>query len=168
MSVGELAMTLRIWLVAVCCSRASVATRCKSAYDGAGGASVWGRWRGVPHSPQNFIVGRFSCWHRGHVMQGLPAAGAAKGRNRGPRLPARDSHGQEHGHTGYAARGSHNRASPVAALNQRLPLYLGTVALLSGVRSLPPLLDSRPFERSPEGDDERLQRDRTATPSIRT
>src|SRR5215469_14987159 len=88
-------MTRRISAVAVCCSRASVATRCKSAYDGAGGASSWGRWRGVPHSPQSFIVGRLSCWHRGHVIQDLPLAGATEGRNRGPRLPARDSRGQE-------------------------------------------------------------------------
>src|SRR5215467_13643519 len=72
-SVGERLITRRTSLVAVCCSRASVAERCKSAYDGAGGASVWGRWRGVPHSPQNFIAGRFSCWHRGHVMPEPPS-----------------------------------------------------------------------------------------------
>src|SRR5215831_5687130 len=30
-------------------------------------------------------------------MPGLPAAGTAKGRNRGPRLTARESPGQEHG-----------------------------------------------------------------------
>src|SRR5215469_873421 len=72
-SVGERLITRRTSLVAVCCSRASVAERCKSAYDGAGGASVWGRWRGVPHSPQNFIVGRFSYWHPGHVMPEPPS-----------------------------------------------------------------------------------------------
>src|SRR5262249_49625399 len=31
--------------------------------------------------------------------EALPAAGSAKGRNRGPRLPARDSRGQGHRHT---------------------------------------------------------------------
>src|SRR5215470_5809697 len=34
----------------------------------------------------------------------LPAVGAAKGRNRGPRLTARDSHGQEYRPTGGATR----------------------------------------------------------------
>src|SRR5262245_10632543 len=33
---------------------------------------------------------------------GASQAGSAKGRNRGPRLTARDSHGQEHGHRGHA------------------------------------------------------------------
>src|SRR5262249_41120323 len=102
MSEGELEMIRRISPVAVCCSRASVRERCTSAYDGAGWAPPWGRWRGVPHSPQNFIVGRFSCWHLGHVMPDLPAAGAAEGRNRGPRLTARDLYGQEHDHTSHA------------------------------------------------------------------
>src|SRR5262249_10007892 len=79
MSVGDVLIIFRMSAVAVCCSKASVATRCKSAYDGADGASAWGRWRGVPHSPQNFIVGRFSCLHRGHVMQGLPGGRVGEG-----------------------------------------------------------------------------------------
>src|SRR5262249_60137744 len=74
MSVGDVLIIFRMSAVAVCCSKASVATRCKSAYDGADGASAWGRWRGVPHSPQNFIVGRFSCLHRGHVMPKPPGS----------------------------------------------------------------------------------------------
>src|SRR5215470_586036 len=73
MSEGELEMIRRISPVAVCCSRASVRERCTSAYDGAGWAPPWGRWRGVPHSPQNFIVGRFLCWHPGHVMPEPPS-----------------------------------------------------------------------------------------------
>src|SRR5262249_977084 len=73
MSEGELEMIRRISPVAVCCSRASVRERCTSAYDGAGWAPPWGCWRGVPHSPQNFIVGRFSCWHLGHVMPEPPS-----------------------------------------------------------------------------------------------
>src|SRR5262245_22116827 len=52
-SVGELLMTRRISLVAVCCPRASVIERCKSAYDGSGWAPPARRWRGVPHSEQN-------------------------------------------------------------------------------------------------------------------
>src|SRR5215813_1326028 len=36
------------------------------------------------------------------------------------------------------------------------------------LRSPQPLLDSRPFERSPEGEDERPYRDRTAPPTART
>src|SRR5215469_7914610 len=78
--VGELLMTPRISAVAVCCSRASLRERCTSAYDGAGWTSPWWRWRGVPHSPQNFIVGRFSCWHRGHVMP-EPPSGRGVGRS---------------------------------------------------------------------------------------
>src|SRR5262249_38774512 len=73
----------------------------RSAYD-RGVRSI--RSKGAPHSPQNSIVGRFSCWHQGHVMPEPPAAGSAKGRNRGPRLTARDLHGQGHGHTGHVFR----------------------------------------------------------------
>ena len=64
-SVGELQMTRRISPVAVCCSSASLRALVISAYDGAGGP-LGVAVRGVPHSPQNFACGRFSCWHRGH------------------------------------------------------------------------------------------------------
>jgi len=62
-------MTRRISAVAVCCSNASIRERCKSSYGGAGWALPSGRRRGVPHSSQNLAPARFSCWHRGHVMQ---------------------------------------------------------------------------------------------------
>ena len=33
----------------------------------------WPRARGVPHAPQNFACGRFSCWHRGQgIWSGSP------------------------------------------------------------------------------------------------
>ena len=35
------------------------------------------RARGVAHSSQNFAPGRFSCWHRGHVMRNLLGLGRA-------------------------------------------------------------------------------------------
>ena len=64
------AMAPRISAVAVCCSRDSVSARLRlstsllrSAYDCAVGLTPL---QGLPHSPQNFIVGAFSCWHRGH------------------------------------------------------------------------------------------------------
>src|ERR1700730_2431542 len=63
----------RIWLVAVCCSRASVRTRFRSTYDGSGeGVSLVGLRR-VPHSPQNFWPSGFWCWHRGHCMLRPPS-----------------------------------------------------------------------------------------------
>src|SRR5215472_11808689 len=93
-SNAERLITLRISEVAVCWSTASVKERCKSAYDGAGWALPSGRRRGAPHSEQNLWCEGFSCWHRGHVIRSLPAAGAAKGRDGGPRLTARVSRGQ--------------------------------------------------------------------------
>src|SRR5215470_5055375 len=153
MSPGELLMTRRISLVAVCCSCASVKERCKSAYGGAGWALPSGCRKGVPHASQNFAAARFSCWHRGHVMPEPPSGRSAKGRNRGPRLTAWDSHGQEHGHRGHAwgwrvpARGSHTCASRLPTVNQVVPLHLGKVAPTFWVRSLPPLLDSPRFEQ---------------------
>src|SRR5262245_52352077 len=50
---------------------ASVKERSTSEYDGAGWTPS-GFFRGVPHSPQNFIVARFSCWHWGHIMPEPP------------------------------------------------------------------------------------------------
>src|SRR5215472_2733122 len=97
-------MTWRISLVAVFCSLASVSlcrspwiSSFSSAYD-RGAASL----TGAPHSRQDLACAGLSCWHRGHFIPGLPAAGSAEGRNRGPRLTARDSHGQEHGLHGVA------------------------------------------------------------------
>src|SRR5215831_1672513 len=100
-SVGELLIIPRISAVAACWSRASLKER-SSSTQGDDGSLLLGSLKGVPHSSQNFAAARFSCWHRGHVMQSLPAAGSAEGRNRGPRLTARYSHGQEHGHEGHA------------------------------------------------------------------
>ena len=76
-SAGELEMTRRIWLVAACCSKASVRA-CRrlssslvgSAYDRAVGLAPV---RGAPHSPQNFCPLGFSCWHRGQgIWSGPP------------------------------------------------------------------------------------------------
>src|SRR5215813_9075695 len=101
-------MTWRISLVAVFCSLASVSlcrspwiSSFSSAYD-RGAASL----TGAPHSRQDLACAGLSCWHRGHFIPGLPAAGSAEGRNRGPRLTARDSLGQEHGHTERGHTGS--------------------------------------------------------------
>ena len=55
----------RISAVAVCCCSASLRALVISAYDG-GGEPIGLAVRGVPHSPQNLILGAFSCWHRGH------------------------------------------------------------------------------------------------------
>src|SRR5215470_6540200 len=92
-------MTWRISLVAVFCSLASVSlcrspwiSSFSSAYDREAASLT-----GAPHSRQDLACAGLSCWHRGHFIPGLPAAGSAEGRNRGPRLTARDSHGQEHG-----------------------------------------------------------------------
>jgi hypothetical protein len=73
--VGELEMTRRISLVAVCCSSASLRALVISAHDGAGrplGLAV----RGVPHTPQNFILGACSCWHPGQGMLASPESGS--------------------------------------------------------------------------------------------
>src|SRR5262245_40228759 len=78
-SVGELEMMRRISAVAVCCSRASIAERCTSAYDGAGWVFASGCWRGVPHSSQNLAATRFSCWQRGHVMPEPPSGRVGEG-----------------------------------------------------------------------------------------
>src|SRR4029434_3689493 len=50
----------------------------------------------APHSKQNFAWGGFSCWHRGHFMPEPPSSLAGEGRNGGPRVTARLSHGQGH------------------------------------------------------------------------
>src|SRR5215467_7811194 len=96
-SAGLPLMARRISAVAVCCFRASLSERRKSAYDGSGSALFSARWSGVPHCAQNSAAASLFRWHRGHVMPGLPLAGATEGRNRGPRLTARDLHGQEDG-----------------------------------------------------------------------
>src|SRR5262245_27333087 len=76
----------------------------------------------------------------------LPAAGSAKGRNRGPRLTARDSHGQEHGHRhrfssqDVSARGSHTGSRPLPAVNRVDALTAGSeqgLESVSGLESFP-------------------------------
>src|SRR5262245_8377439 len=81
--VGELEITRRISLVAVCCARDSVRERLRvstsvvrCAFDPVGGLAPL---RGLAQSSQNFAVGRFSCWHRGHFIAYSPRAGRGSG-----------------------------------------------------------------------------------------
>jgi hypothetical protein len=82
-SVGELEMTRRISLVAVCRANDSVSA-CPRLSTSAFRSSVWERvtalavFRGPAHSSQNLAVARFSCWHRGHVIAYSHAPGAAQ------------------------------------------------------------------------------------------
>src|SRR5262245_45656757 len=124
-SVRALEMTRRTSLVAVCWSSASVRERCKSAYDGADEASAWGRWRGVPHSPQNFIVGRFSCWHQGHVMPEPPSGQVGErsepwAETTRPRLGWSRTRSKGHLFNGQdvAVRGSHTGRRPLPAVSR--------------------------------------------------
>ena len=64
--------------MAVCCSSASLRALVISAYDGAGGP-LGLAVSGVPHSPQNLILGAFLCWQRGHCMPGSSLTGARSG-----------------------------------------------------------------------------------------
>src|SRR4029450_13891828 len=50
----------------------------------------------APHSKQNFAWDGFSCWNRGHFMPEPPSSHAGEGRNGGPRVTDRLSHGQGH------------------------------------------------------------------------
>src|SRR5215470_1673130 len=120
MSPGELLMTRRISLVAVCCSCASVKERCKSAYGGAGWALPSGCRKGVPHSSQNFAAARFSCWHRGHVMPQPPSSRGGGRSEPWLRLTAQDSHGQEPGPRGHAWGQRAGWASPSSPVAQPL------------------------------------------------
>src|SRR5215470_19703366 len=96
-SFGELEIRLRISLVAVCCSCASVSARCSSACGTPDGPLSLVLPSGTPHARQNLACEGLSCLHPGHVMPEPPSGRSAEGRNRGPRLTARDSHGQGHG-----------------------------------------------------------------------
>src|SRR5215470_19661971 len=65
-------MTLRISLVAVCCSNASLSApvrrstlALRAAYDSATGLSPF---KELAHSRQNLACTGFSVWHRGHFM----------------------------------------------------------------------------------------------------
>jgi len=64
--------------VAACCSRASLRVLVISEYDGAGGPPGLAV-RGLPHSPQNFIVGAFPCWHWGQCMPSPPSPERGQG-----------------------------------------------------------------------------------------
>src|SRR5262245_24598522 len=72
-------MARRMALVAVSRWSASVSSRFRalrafviSAYESAGGLFGVAAVSGAPHSPQNFIVGAFSCWQAGHCMPAPP------------------------------------------------------------------------------------------------
>src|SRR5262249_35366177 len=92
-SVGEREITFRISAVAVCCSRASVSKRCRSAYDCEGWELLKEGRRGVPHSPQNLCAAGLSCWHRGHCMP-PSECGPVKVRTGGARLAVASPSGQ--------------------------------------------------------------------------
>src|SRR5262245_15427105 len=69
-------MTRRISLVEVCWSLATTSARLRlstsvfrCAYDAVVGSTPL---KGPPQSSQNLAVGRFSCWHRGHVIPEPP------------------------------------------------------------------------------------------------
>src|SRR5215470_74915 len=89
-SVGELEITRKISAVAVCCSSASLSeclristSTCSAVADPAPGVAPRSD---APHSPQNFIIRRFSCWHRGHFMPKPPGSQVGEGRPETTRL----------------------------------------------------------------------------------
>src|SRR5215467_2625452 len=80
--VGEREITRRISLVAVCCSRASMSSRWRSAYDDAGEGFPSGRRKGVLQFRQKWACDGFSCWHRGHFMPKPPGSRVGEGSDR--------------------------------------------------------------------------------------
>src|SRR5262245_27511652 len=97
-SVGELEITRRISLVAVCCSRASPNDRLRlsiSVFRCACEPVVRsGPLKGSAQFSQNLAVGRFSCWHRGHFISEPPNHRAGEDPNRRARVALRLPHGQ--------------------------------------------------------------------------
>src|SRR5215472_4401008 len=73
-SFGELEIRLRISLVAVCCSCASVSARCSSACGAPDGPLSLVLPSGTPHARQNLACEGLSCWHRGHFMPEPPGS----------------------------------------------------------------------------------------------
>src|SRR5215467_6122634 len=79
-------MTLRISLVAVCCSNASLSApvrrstlALRAAYDSATGLSPF---KELAHSRQNLACTGFSVWHREHLMPEPPSGRGGKGSER--------------------------------------------------------------------------------------
>src|SRR6202022_2372220 len=73
-SVGELLITRRISLVAVCCSRASLRARLRPSTSSFRSESAGrARLRGVAQFKQKFASRGFSCWHRGHCILRPPS-----------------------------------------------------------------------------------------------
>src|SRR5215468_8423219 len=97
-SVGELEITRRISLVAVCCSSASPSDRLRLSTSVFGCACEpvvrSGPLKGFAQCSQNLAVGRFSCWHRGHCISKPPNHRAGEHPNSRARVALRLPHGQ--------------------------------------------------------------------------
>ena len=125
-SVGELEMTRRISAVAVCCSSASLRALVISAYDGAGGP-LGLAVRGVPHAPQNFACGRFSCWHRGQGILSVSRVRIVSGRP-GQRHGTRAAAGARRPGRPPGARQSRPYREPAPGASRWVPLPVSPLA----------------------------------------